>query len=158
MLQSHVLWGLTFNLPGIIFTASEANPWENLWYSTKLSKNEFVRVVKCILKGFRHSFWQWDWGKKKKSGGCAAAWSPQTSLFVFLRECSAPCQAAGEKEAWAESLLPHKGHSLSAAASGLTFNRRQTASCMCGQNNSISSVGVNRQLFVQQLSVCLSQT
>lgn len=82
--------------------------------------------------------------------------------IVCLYVCSTLCQAAAaaaaaEMEARAEP-LPHKGHSLSAPGSGLLFNCRQTASCMCGKNNSISSVGFNRQLFVAGLSVCLSQT
>lgn len=109
---------------------------------------------KCILKVYAVPA---GMEAGEKSGGCAAVESDLCTGFsiVCLYVCSAHCQ---ETEAWAES-LPHKGHSLSAPGSGLPFNRRQTASCMCGQNNSISSVGLNRQFFfVEQLSVCLSQT
>jgi len=85
---------------------------------------------KCVLKGYSVPAGS---GTGEKSAGCVAVQADLHRDFsiVCLYVCSAPCQAAGEIEAWAES-LPHKGHSLSAAGSGLPFNRRQTASCLCG--------------------------
>lgn len=52
--------------------------------------------------------------EKRRSGGHAALQADlhRDSSIVCLYVCSSPCQAAGEIEAWAES-LPHKGHSLS---------------------------------------------
>lgn len=140
----------------MIFSASEASPWECFDIQQSRGKlicpyfeNVYLRVTVSLQA----------WGLEMKSGSCVKV---KADLYwdlsiVYLYICSANCQAGRQTEAWAES-LPHKGHSLSAPGSGLPFNRRQTASCMCGQNNSTSSVGLNRQLFVEQLSACLSET
>lgn len=100
----------------------------------------------CILKGYSVTA---DMKTEESVKVKAALYWDLSIACMYV--CIAPCQA------WAAS-LPHKGHSLFAPGSGLPFNRRQTASCMCGQNNSTSSVGLNRELFVEQLSACLSET
>lgn len=97
MFRCRVLWGLTFNLPGIIFTASEANPWENLWYSTKLSKNEFVRVFKCILKGYSVPSGSGT-GGKKKWWLCSSLISTETSLLSFCVSALHPAKLPQRKK------------------------------------------------------------
>lgn len=73
MLQCCVLLGLQIHSTGVIFAASEANPWENVDIQQSIAKMNLSMFVKCILKVYSVPVGCGTGGKKSKIAGCVAA-------------------------------------------------------------------------------------